>query len=736
MHRVVEQVVVARLGQPGPRVLSRVPFWTGTAVLLTTGLLGCHHRGMTPTARLVAAGPVLVLAACLALSAAAVTLDVLNAPTVLPQESYPAWTSVLAGLALAVPGCLLLRRIGSHPVGWVMAAGGLLWCVDAVAAGWWQYALYTSPGAPLATPAYFFGARVGAVLMLPVPLMLLLFPDGRFPTGRLCWPARLTVAWVALLPVVLLLAPTSALVRFDGQPLDPVVRGLDLDLLSVPLPYGVWHVLLTVAMAATVAGLLVPVLVLVARYRGADAERRAQLRWLLLAAVVAAGVLVVGRFGPDGLGGFLLPMSVAAVSCAVVVAVTRYRLYDVDLLLGWTLLYGGLAASVVAVDVAVFALAGSLVSTRESALVAVAVVGILYGPLRVRLQQAVQRLVRGRRDDPWAVVSALAERLEDSSDADAQLLAVARSVATAFRTRYVRVELERGDGGLVVAEHGTPVERTVDLPVTYRGDPIGRLVLAPPSGLRLSVADQRLLGDVVRQAAAAHRAALLAEELQASRLALVTAREEERRRLRRDLHDGLGPALGALSLRIETARNVYPSAPDRADALLASTVQDVAGVLADVRRLVHGLRPPALDEVGLLGALEQQASRLRRSEGGQPLDVQVEATGELAGLPAAVEVAAYRIVSEALANVVRHAGASRVTVRLQAGMALEIEVRDDGVGIPLQTPAGVGLVSLRERAAELGGEVSVGCPDVRGTVVRARLPLHAPVPAQTRPPHA
>lgn len=691
---------------------------------------------MTPTARLAALGPVVVLAACLILSAAAVTLDVLNAPTVVPAEVYPAWTSVLAGLALAVPGCLLLRHIGSHPVGWVMAVGGLLWCLDGAAAGWWPYALYTSPGAPLATPAYFFGARLGAVLMLAVPLVLLLFPDGRFPDGPLRWPARLTVAWVALLPVALLLAPTWALVRFDGQPLDPAVRELDLDLMSVPLPYGVWQVLLTVAMASTVGGLLVPVLVLVMRYRRAGAERRAQLRWLLLAGVVAAGLLVVGRFGPNGLGGFLLPVSVAVVSVAVVVAITRYRLYDVDLLLGWTLLYGGLAASVVAVDVAVFALAGSLVSTRESALVAVAVVGMLYAPLRVRLQAAVQRLVRGRRDDPWAVVSALAERLEETLDGDAQLLAVARSVGTAFRTRYVRVELKRGDGGLVVAEHGRPVERTVDLPVTYQGAPIGRLMLAPPSGLRLSDADQRLLGDVVRQAAAAHRAALLAEELQASRLALVTAREEERRRLRRDLHDGLGPALGALALRIETARNLYPKAPGPADALLASTVEDVAEVLADVRRLVHELRPPALDEVGLVGALEQQASRIRRTEGAQLLDVQVEAVGELDGLPAAVEVAAYRIVSEALANVVRHAEASHVTVRLQAGAALEVEVRDNGVGIPLQTPAGVGLVSLHERAAELGGQVSVGCPDGRGTVVRAMLPLHPAVPAQTRPVHA
>ena len=678
----------------------------------------------------------LVLGACLVLSAIAVALDLLNRATQVPGESYPAWTSVLAGLALAVPGCLLLRQLGSHPIGWLMAGGGLLWCVDAVASGWSVYALYTEPGAPGASAAYVFGMRLGAVLVLPVPLVLLLFPDGRLPAGRLRGLAVATIAGAALMPVTLLLAPTPVLERFHGERVPGAARGLDLDLLSVPLPYDVWHVLLTAAMASTVAALVVPVLVLVARYRPATAERRAQLRWLLLAAALGAGVLLLSRAAPDGVTGFVFPLSVALVSAAVVVAVTRYRLYDVDLLLGWTLLYGALAALVVAVDVAVFTAAGSVVSGRQSALLAVAAVALLYGPLRARLQARVQQLLRGHRDDPWAVVSALAERLEDTSDADAQLLAVVRSVATAFRSRYVRVELVRGDGASVVAEHGTPVERTTDLPVTYRGELIGRLVLAPPSGLRLSDADQRLLGDVVRQGAAAHRAALLAEELQASRLALVTAREEERRRLRRDLHDGLGPALGAVSLRIEIARNLYRASPERADALLEQTVADVADVLADVRRLVHELRPPALDEVGLLGALQQSAARLHRAGGARPLDVRVEATGDLSALPAAVEVAAYRIVSEALANVVRHADASSVHVRLTVGSALEVEVRDDGVGIPLQTVAGVGLVSLRERAAELGGEVSVGCPDGRGTVVRARLPLQPSVPAQGGPVRA
>lgn len=666
-----------------------------------------------------------LLAATAVLTVSTVAIDLATAGTAARAELGPAWPTAVGGLALGLPGALLLRRLPRHPVAWVMALGGLLWAFDAVAGGWAAYAVES--GAPGGSAAFFIFQRLGSALLLPLPLMLLLFPDGRLPTSRwLRVPALGTIGGLCVYPVVLAVVPSEVAERFHGDPLPPSVQGLELDPMSLALPYPVWQVLLTLTVVLTAGSLLVPLAVLVSRFRRADPERRAQLTWLVLAAVLAAGVTVGSRALPEDVTGVALPLSLALVAAAVLVAVSRYRLYDVDLLVGWTVLYAGLAGLVVLVDVAVFGLAGSVVSSRESALAATFVVALLYGPLRVRLHLLVQRLVRGRRDDPYAVVSALAERLEDSSDPDGQLLAVVRSVATAFRSSWVRVELERSGGGTVVAEHGTPSSRSMVLPVSYRGEQIGRLVLAPPTGLRLSDDDQRLLADVVRQAAAAHRAAQLAEELQASRKALVTAREEERRRLRRDLHDGLGPALGAVSLRIETARNLARSAPEQSDSLLADSVRDVSEVLADVRRLVHDLRPPALDEVGLLGALEQQAERFRRDA----LTVDVSAEGPLDGLPAAVEVAAYRIVSEALANVARHARATRVGVRLTlSGGSLAVSVADDGLGIDPTAPAGVGLVSLHERAGELGGQVSVSCPATGGTVITAHLPL-VTVPAQ------
>nr|WP_232523643.1 sensor histidine kinase [Nocardioides sp. MAH-18] len=235
---------------------------------------------------------------------------------------------------------------------------------------------------------------------------------------------------------------------------------------------------------------------------------------------------------------------------------------------------------------------------------------------------------------------------------------------------------------------------------------------------RLSRRDEELLGDLVRQAATAARTGRLAEELQESRERLVTAREEERRRIRRDLHDGLGPALSGVVFQLESARLLVDRDPDAAKAQIGSTSKHVQGVVADVRRLVHDLRPPALDDRGLVGALRQQAEQLSPAPA-------VEA-GDLGALPAAVEVAAYRIAGEAMTNVARHAAASTATVRLDVvDSALLVEIADDGVGIPADAQAGVGMVGLRERAAELGGRCEVTCPSTGGTVVRAWLPLRS-----------
>jgi signal transduction histidine kinase len=218
-------------------------------------------------------------------------------------------------------------------------------------------------------------------------------------------------------------------------------------------------------------------------------------------------------------------------------------------------------------------------------------------------------------------------------------------------------------------------------------------------------------------------AARLTADLRRARGRLVAAREEERRRLRRDLHDGLGPALAAQTLKVGAARSLLRRDPDAADARLAELEGDLAAALADVRRLVYGLRPPALDDLGLIAAIREGAAQYAGP--GAPR-VAVEAPDRLPPLPAAVEVAAYRIVQEALANVVRHADARTCRVRLTTEAdALVVEVLDDGVGVPFDRHVGVGLVSMRERAAELGGACTVEAQPGGGTRVVAWLPLTA-----------
>lgn len=667
--------------------------------------------------------PVALATAALLISAATVVLDLLNRGAVpAAAELDSGWAAVLSGLAQTIPGLLLLNRLPRHPVAWILTISGLLWIVDGFASSWAAYAIYTNPGLPGAAAAYWFYSRFGAVLLLGLPLLILLFPDGRLVTARFWrWLSITSLALTALLPLVLIVVPMDVMIRYHDAALPPEITSLALDPFSINLPYEVWQPVLAVAYAAVLVSLVVPFAVTVHRYRAASADRRAQIRWLMWAALVDMFVLLIPLENPPVVSSLLFGLAIALTSAAIVVAVTKHRLYAVDRLLSATFLYGVLALLVVAVDLAVFAVAGGVLGERDAALAAIAVVAVIYAPLRSRLWRAVRRLVRGSRDDPYATVSALAERLESAADPDEQLRTVARTLAEAFRLPYVRVEIERSSGQLAIVEHGRQSGQTIALPVGYRGSSVGRLVICPGDGTALSERDQRLLGDLVRQAAAAAHASELSTELQRGRSRLVAAREEERRRIRRDLHDSLGPSLGAVALRIETARNLAGSAPEKADAMLEQATTEVAAALADVRRLVHDLRPPALDELGLVRAIEQQAERFRL--GG----LQVSVDGSPGALPAGVEVAAYRIASEALTNVARHAAASRcdITLRLADGPALEVTVTDDGVGIGEDVVAGVGMLSLRERAAELGGVCSVTCPAEGGTVVRVRLPLDA-----------
>ncbi|HSD82981.1 MAG TPA: sensor histidine kinase, partial [Anaerolineae bacterium] len=454
---------------------------------------------------------------------------------------------------------------------------------------------------------------------------------------------------------------------------------------------------------------------------------------LIILSVSQIPYVVVAQIPPGAPQPWWTPLSalgwwltLCIIPTSLAIAVMRYRLWDIDLLIHRTLVYGLLTAFIVIIYVLVVAVAGAVFQTTRNllpSLLATGLIAILFQPLRERVQRGVNRLIYGERDEPYAVIARLGRQLEGTLSPDAILPTIVETVAQALRLPYASIELLGHEERPLSAEYGAErLAQRADLthlPLIYQQETIGELRLAPRApGEPFSRADWRLLNDFVRQAGIAAHGVRLTIDLQRSRERLVTTREEERRRLRRDLHDGLGPALASLAMEADGAREWLHSDPDRVEATLIDVTAKAQAALQDIRRLVYDLRPPALDELGLIGALRQTAGNM--PEG---LHIEVDIPEPLPPLSAAVEVAAYRIVQEALNNVVQHARARNCTLRLAVQDELRLEISDDGVGLATESRAGVGLISMRERAAELGGRCMIEARQEGGTRVLARLPL-------------
>ncbi len=449
------------------------------------------------------------------------------------------------------------------------------------------------------------------------------------------------------------------------------------------------------------------------------------------------------------------------------IAILRYRLWNIDIIIRRTLVYGALVGIVVGLYVLIVGSLGALFQAGGNlvlSILATGLIAILFQPLRQRLQRGVNRLMYGERDDPVTVLSRLGQRLESAIAPDAVLSTIVETVAQALKLPYAAIALKHGDEFKIDAEYSLtplpgfatpppspdafrqergegPGEGGEVLPLIYQSETVGQLILAPRApGEDFSPADRRLLENIARQAGAAVHAVRLTADLQHSRERLVAAREEERRRLRRDLHDGLGPTLAGQTLKIDAALDLLigdaetgaaPN-PAAARALLLELKAQTQATVADIRRLVYELRPPALDELGLVDALREHVARVAGAANGLRISVEAPPQG-LPPLSAAVEVAAYRITLEAVTNVVRHARARSCIARFslthagnreaQSAPLLELEIIDDGSGLPRDMRPGVGLTSMRERAAELGGRCVIERASNGGTRVLARLPL-------------
>jgi signal transduction histidine kinase len=660
----------------------------------------------------------------IALASIAIALDVMVAQSNWTPPVGPGWTGALPGVVMTVAGALVQWRLGWNPIAVILVSFGLLRTFGGLAAAWVNAGATIWAGNDLLYAALIVNQRLGGLTLLAVPVLLVFFPDGRLPRRpvlRALGVASIVVGAVSA--VITLLAPWSAIARSYGGA-DSLIAKWFREPWGWAMPAAAWDGMMRVSDIAFFAGPVLAVSVLIGRGIGADLELRRQLRWIAWAGSILVAVFVVSPFVLGWHASQWAYLAATTVFCvAIVIAVTRYRLHSIDRVIGWTVLYGVLVVAVVLIDVVLLAVVGTLLGENTIALVSAIIVLIAFAPLREPMLLAIHRLVYGRRGDPYGVVAGLADSLEHADDADDQLEYIARSVARAFASPYVAVRVDEPDGRRLEAHDGATDDPTITLPLSYRGEPIGELELAPPRRTQLSRRDEKLLADVVRQAAAAVRATVLNEELQRSRQEIVVAREEERQRFRRDVHDGLGPALAAVKVRIDAARNVAARDQAEADRILATASEGVSDAVRDIRRIVHDLRPPTLDDLGLQRAIERVCEPLGDDGPTVTLDFQVEHE-----LPPAIEVAAYRIASEALTNVRRHASARTAVLTLtETDPGLVIEVIDDGAGIAADAVRGVGLRSMRDRADELGGTLTVSDRAGGGTIVRAALPVHRAV---------
>lgn len=613
---------------------------------------------------------------------------------------------LVVGIVDAAVGSALLSRLPRRRVGWCLLLGGAAAVVAVV--------LATAPGYPIApSPAWDeIGATESWARPLAAGVLVALVP-WELAVGQRS--RRWESAWWI----------TAALVAASvvGEAAGARAPGLDVVDLATWL----------VAGSATAATAL-----LVAdwwRSRGGDDALRG---WIAAGAVVAWLAVVPERVGIDAwglpgshvVGALMLLATIPLLLVGVVVRALRDRpgrfhglAHDV---ISWLVL----SAAIVAVYTVAVAGVGRALGGADSTwllVVATGVIAVAAEPARHRVRAAVDRLVWGDRDDPLTVVRGVVDRV--GADTDGELLpTLAGSLQRELRLDAVAIDVRTSTGWQRAASVGPPTARRRTVLLGQHGETIGRLVVGWEHGPHLRVKDERVLGALAGPLALAVGWVRLADELRRSTDAVASTREAERRRLRRDLHDGLGPSLTGVSLGVRAAARQLERSP-QADTvassrlLLERTADEVDLLVGEVRRIVRDLRPTALDRAGLDDALR---AFLRTVD--DRVDVSTELPASVPGLSAAAEVAVYRTVSEAVTNVVRHARASRCRVTVEitdGGRWLEAVVADDGIGAGRDPTPGVGLTAMRERAAELGGRVDVVPRVPNGTTVRLRVPLDA-----------
>lgn len=435
---------------------------------------------------------------------------------------------------------------------------------------------------------------------------------------------------------------------------------------------------------------------------------------------------------------------------AILMAMMKRRLWDIDFIVNRTLVYGIMTTCTVAVYVLAVWYSGLLFNSSShlfSSLIATGIVAVLFAPVKEKVQRLINRIMYGGNDDPYSVLHRLAKVLEDPIDPEVILQLVVRTIRESLRLPYAAISLFQNGNIVTVVEVGILKDELVPYNLLHRGEELGILALSRRSkGETFTSSDQKFIDMLVRQASVVVHSAkatmelrLLAADLQESRENLVLAREEERRKLRSNLHDDLAPRLAALALTAAAAEEIVESNPHTTKEILGELRTTIRQTVSEIRWLVYDLRPPTLDELGLIGAIHERIKGLslpvtyqgERLE--QGVRFTLNASEKLPALPAAIEVAAYRIATEAIVNVVRHSRASicAISILYTAGKecGLNLIIEDNGTGIGMKKTnsdrSGIGIGSMRERAYELGGTFRIESNNQEGTTITVFLPINS-----------
>ncbi len=621
----------------------------------------------------------------------------------------------LSFVTYGVLGALIIRRRPDVSLGWLLLMAGVLVELAALVDA------YAIRAATDGWPAETAMRWLQSLLWLPALSLVLVhiplrFPTGSIPGSRWRWVSRAAVAVVATATVSTAFAPGPI-----GDEL-PIENPLGIAALEGLLKFlaGCGALLLPLGIASFLS--------LLSR-RHESVRQHLQLRWFGFSLVLACLVALVSlSFQNDEhfstvLGPLLVAVAVVVPAIGIAVAVLRHRLYGIDAIISRSTAYGIVSAAAAAAALGSATLISAFVghSTNASAVVAAVVAAFTVRGSWQWVQRRVDRAVYGERGDPLRAIRLLGDRLELAGSIDDALEVAASTLASSLRLPFVRIRIRNGPT-VIVGKAGGPI---YSLPIATQGSVVADLEVGVRRGqTELDRPDEELIGEVARSIGPLCQAAVLAGELRRSMDRLAEARDEERKRIHRDLHDGLGPTLAGLALRTDILRS--RAGADLADELVALE-RELKNAFHSVTKMIDGLRPKLLDDRGLAAGLAEHCAALTATTS-PPLNVRLRTTGALSELGPSVESAAWYIASEALNNVVRHSGARSCSVDLSLDDRLEIVISDDGRGVGPSEAASsgrTGLRSMTSRADAVGGRCRIESNEFGGTTVHAVLPLEA-----------